>query len=137
MIESPGPIRIDWQDELASVMRLAPPESDQWSILHAYAEDAIASLAYSIRCLITGDPQEAAWAARRAYESADQAAINQLRAEFGRDGAESDIAAHGIVQRELRRQVRDLRSLEIGAPVVELKKLAFQESLLEKSELLA
>src|SRR5687767_1644568 len=45
--------------------------------VHAYAEDAAAALCYALRTRQNESAQEAAWAARRAYEALDQFVIAQ------------------------------------------------------------
>jgi hypothetical protein len=105
--ESPGE-RHDWAECLAEVLGLMPEESDEWTVFHSLAEDALASLAYAIRALLTADPQEAAWAARRGYEAVDQAAIRLMGIHPGPQEAEQAILKHALVQQELGRQRRDL-----------------------------
>lgn len=105
-------VPFNWTSTLKQVMDLFPGEQSESSNLHAYAEDALASLAYTIRCLIEGSEQEAAWGARRAYETADQAAIRQLGIHPQGAAAEHQILMHLFVQRELERQERDLQILE-------------------------
>ena len=102
----------DWAPTLDEVMGLFPGEQSEVSPLHTYAEDALASLAYVIRCLIAGSEQEAAWGARRAYETADQAAIRQLGVQPNGLATEMQILMYPTVQRELERQERDLQILE-------------------------
>lgn len=125
-----------WQHALEQVMDLSPEENVPWTPLHAYAEDAIASLSYSIRCLVSNSAQEAAWAARRAYEAADQAAIHAIEITPGPD-SEARILAHKIVQRELERQERDVRLLQAGGggAIKTIQSRAYEEQLLDESEL--
>ena len=73
-------------------MGLLPAESDDWVIGNALADDALSSLAYAIRCSLTPEPQEAAWAARRAYEAADQAAMRVLGVQPGLPNTEAAIS---------------------------------------------
>jgi hypothetical protein len=125
--------RAAWSVRLDEVMALLPEESDDWVIGHALADDALSSLAYAIRCLLTPEPQEAAWAARRAYEAADQAAIRVLGVQPGSLNAEVAIKSHGFVQRELARQRSDLSLL--GADSVdEVRQHAFADELLTEQE---
>jgi hypothetical protein len=51
--------------------------------------DAHAAASYALRAWLTGQPQEAAWAARRAYEAADQISAVQPELEAQR----ADLAA--------------------------------------------
>jgi hypothetical protein len=95
---------------LRRCMALIPGEDDEpWVDEQAYADDAVSAIAYTLRALENGDPQEAAWAARRVYEAADHYVIHRLAVE-----GESPVLAHPIVQGELARQRRDLEEL-LGA----------------------
>ena len=129
-------MRVDrdmWSARLDEVTGLLPDEDEDWTIWHALADDALSSLAYSIRCLLSLDAQESAWAARRAYEAADQAAIRLLAAQPGLPNTEIQIKLHPCVQRELRRQKNDLALLGAGS-VEEIQRQRPQDTLLTESE---
>jgi uncharacterized protein YjaG (DUF416 family) len=133
-------VPLNWTSTLEEVMDLFPGEQSESSNLHAYAEDALASLAYTIRCLIEGSEQEAAWGARRAYETADQAAIRKLGIHPQGAAAEQQILTHLFVQRELERQERDIQTLEhhpFNEVLERLKLSAFSEQALTLDELKA
>jgi hypothetical protein len=125
--------RAAWSARLDEVMGLLPEEGDDWVIGHALADDALTSLAYAIRCLLTPEPQEAAWAARRAYEAADQAAIRVLGVQPGLPTTEVAIKSHGFVQRELARQRNDLSLLRADS-VDKVRRQAFADELLTEQE---
>ncbi|MBC5764486.1 DUF416 family protein [Ramlibacter albus] len=129
-----------WGTQLDEAMSCLPDEGVELPVLRALAEDAASSVAYAVRTLTTAEPQEAAWAARCAYEAADQAAIIELGITVGSKDAEARILAHRWVQRELARQEHDLRNLthEQSSPQLYSKVLdqALTEPLLEESELL-
>jgi hypothetical protein len=92
-------------------MELIPSEDeDPWFDEQAYADDAASAIAYTLRALDSGESQEAAWAARRAYEAADHHVMHRLGIE-----GESQALAHPIVQTEFSRQGRDLEEL-LGDP---------------------
>lgn len=118
-----------WSAKLEEVMALLPEDGDNLALEDALAEDALSSLAYAIRCLLNPEPQEAAWAARRAYEAADQAAIRLLGVQPGLPSAEAEVLSHAIVQREISRQQRDLSLLRSGS-LEEVKRKAFEDELL-------
>ena len=122
-----------WSSRLDEVMGLLPEESSDWSTGHALAEDALSSLVYAIRCLLKPEPQEAAWAARRAYEAADQAAIRLSGLQPGIPTSEAAILAHELVQRELSRQRIDLRLLR-GGSFDDVERGSFQNHLLNEEE---
>ncbi len=93
--------------ELNRCMALIPGEDDEpWVDEQAYAEDAASAVAYTLRALESREPQEAAWAARRAYEAADHYVTHRIGIE-----GELQVLAHPIVQAELARQRRDLDEL--------------------------
>lgn len=93
-----------------------------------YAADASAALAYAWRCLARGgECQEAAWAARRAYEAVNTVAVNSGLPADGRPENEARIDATRWVQNELERQARDLdvlRSVEPRAAIETLRRAA-------------
>jgi hypothetical protein len=90
-------------------------------------------MAYAIRCLLTPEPQEAAWAARRPYEAADQAAIRVLGVQPGLPNTEVAIKSHSFVQRELARQRQDLLLLHDDA-IDDVQRQAFTDELLTEQE---
>lgn len=92
-----------WSTILDEVMSMLP-EANEYPL----ADDAVASLAYAIRCLLSPSSQEAAWSARRAYDAADQAAIWDLDVHPGPPEIETALKAHFLVQRELANQALDL-----------------------------
>jgi uncharacterized protein YjaG (DUF416 family) len=92
---------------LSRCMALVPGEDEQpWVDEQPYAEDAATAIAYTLGALASGDPQEAAWAARCASEAADYRVMYGLGVE-----SEARVVAHPIVQRELSRQRRDLEEV--------------------------
>jgi len=98
--------------DLHSCMLLVPEESDgEWSNEQAWAEDAVACLAYSLRTRLSGDAQEAAWAARRAYEATDHYVINASGNNYKLPDDEARVLDHPLVQAELARKERDISEL--------------------------
>jgi len=103
-------------DELASrldtCMRLIPDEDDgPWVESRVYADDASTADAYTLRTRQSGDAQEAAWAARCAYESLDHYVIHTTGIDAHLPGAEERIITHPLIQSELGRQQRDIDDL--------------------------
>lgn len=111
---------------------MTPTDDRPWTIVDALAEDALASLCYSIRVKIAPTAQEAAWSLRRGYEAADQAAIYLLRRD-GREPTEGEILTHPIVQRELSRQRRDL-GLAVNGEFLEIISAFSREELIQPDE---
>lgn len=114
-------------------MNLIPEDADNWSIWHAFADEMLSSLAYAIRCYLSQEAQEAVWAARRAYEAADQATLRILDIRPG-GAIEAQIISHVIVQRELGRQYHDLVQLLEGK-TYEVQCQAFKDELLTEDEI--
>jgi uncharacterized protein YjaG (DUF416 family) len=107
-----GTVSADIDAPIANCMALTPREADgPWIDSQAAAEDAGAALAYALRSWKTGDSQEAAWAARRAYEALDDFVINRLGIDVNNPGARDRVRQHPLVQAELARQQRDLAEL--------------------------
>jgi hypothetical protein len=76
-----------------------------------FAEDAAASVAFVTRVKLTGDSQEAAWAARRAYDALDHYVIERFNVDTAAPAAQLLIDSYPIVQSEFRRQQTDLVEL--------------------------
>jgi len=76
--------------------------------------DAVASVAYAMRAWLSDSPQDAAWAARRAYEAQDQMTQVEM---CGSGFDEQRLLAHPAVQRELQAQSADLDNLSKGEGV--------------------
>jgi len=97
------------QANIDTCMGLIPQEDEgPWVTEQAAAEDAGAALAYALRCRQSGRGQEAAWAARRAYEALDHHVINRDDVDMNVPGAEARVLADPLVQVEFRRQRQDL-----------------------------
>ncbi|MDO7833665.1 DUF416 family protein [Sphingobium sp. HBC34] len=96
---------VSLEGQLLDVM---PSEDDDGSFGAAVIEDACAALIYTARSLHEQAAQNAAWSARRAYETADRYASQLINATEYTDAAELQILSHPVVQQELRRQARDL-----------------------------
>lgn len=91
---------------------LVPNEDKGWDEeTQPYAEDAAAAVVYAYRSRLTGDPQEAAWAARRIYESLDRYVQTVMEISLHDPETERAILSHPAMQAELARQERDLDDL--------------------------
>lgn len=100
---------------IAACIALVPEEDPERPfILTAVAEHATAATAYALRARQSFAAQEAAWAARRAYEAADQYAIRDLAISQAGEENERLILSHPVVQAELERQRRDLIDIHEG-----------------------
>ena len=115
--------RTTWVVALEEVMNFLPPAPEAASFAHGLMDDALSSLVYAIRCLLTPEADEAAWAARCAYESIGRAALHALRVPAGTPEAEAQVLAHPWVQRELERQRRDLAALQADRSAVAIRLL--------------
>lgn len=126
-----------WTKTLAETEEWFPQEDDNWAVCHALADDALGSFAYSLRLLLNNDPQEGVWAARRAYDAADQVAIRLLDLQPGLPESEQKFLTHPIVQRELSHQVADLLALrgeKSQDRIFEVRIRAFDSPLLTSAE---
>jgi hypothetical protein len=107
-------------------MALIPQEDEgPWINEQAYAEDAASAVTYALRARNTGESQDAAYAARVAYEALDHHVTNRLGIED-----DENVLAHPVVQTELARQHRDLNEL-LGAnsdPTTLLARLRYRAS---------
>lgn len=135
--------RTTWVAALEEVMNFLPqaPDAapDTVSFAHGLVDDALSSLVYAIRCLLSPDADEAAWAARCACEAAGRAALQALRLQAGTSQAEAQVQAHPWVQRELERQRRDLSALladRSAAAIRVLQQRSAAEELLTADEVL-
>lgn len=114
---------------------LQPPEDEPEIPEKKYAEDAAAALAYALRSRKTGDPQEAAWAARRTIEALDSFIIEAQGIQVGTRDAEERIVSDPLMQSELQRQRPDLDDLlslgasEAGTLVAKVRRRAQAESV--------
>jgi uncharacterized protein YjaG (DUF416 family) len=106
---------VELREKLNSCMSLLPKDEVQRLGQQPYADDAVASVAYAIRARLTGECQEAMWAARRAYEALDHYVIARFNPIIVEPDAENRIVAHPLVQAELRRQRADLSQLQEAA----------------------
>jgi uncharacterized protein YjaG (DUF416 family) len=99
--------------QLQACMELIPGEEDTpGSPLQVYAEDAASALAYALRARLSGESQEAVWAARRAYETLDHYVIQHDEIDPNEPQAEEHVVHHPLIQVELIRQQRDLDDLQ-------------------------
>lgn len=105
----------DWERLAAELESLVPRDDDP--AYDALEDDATAAVAYAVRAVANAEPQESAWAARRAYEFADH-----LEGSSNSSGAEA-------VEEELGRQARDLEQLRTsdGAVVSSVRARALSE----------
>jgi uncharacterized protein YjaG (DUF416 family) len=74
-----------------------------------YAADAATAVLFSLNALLSCDPQQAVWSARRVYDVVDNfVAVTDPSSSFD----ENKIFSHPLVQSELERQEFDLLLLE-------------------------
>ncbi|HSI83317.1 MAG: DUF416 family protein [Candidatus Methylacidiphilales bacterium] len=93
------------------VFSLIPAQGDTWVTWSAQAEDATTALVYALGCLKTASVREAAWAARRSYNTVDNIVVDDPSVQIG--GAhEKQILSSPLIQAELQQQVHDLQMAE-------------------------
>lgn len=123
---------IEYAAEAEKCEALVPGEDEEQET--AYAQNAVAAVAYALRTFVTGDAQEAIWAARQGYEAADLRVVRQGGLDLNAPGSEDLILSHPIVQAELTRQERDLQELaeasndDLPRLISELRERAKRES---------
>lgn len=99
---------------IEEAMKLIPQEDDAegaWTQEATNAQNAGMSATYALRARLTGEAQEAAWAARVAYEAIDNYVINKEGINTNTPDGELRVLSHPLVQAELERQERDLCEL--------------------------
>lgn len=93
-------------------MELIPQEDEEpWIPDQAWAEDAAVAVVYALCTRQNGKSQDAAWAARRAYDALDDFITTQEDIDPSTAGAEERIISNPLIQAEFMRQQRDLREL--------------------------
>ncbi|MBP1153175.1 DUF416 family protein [Methylocaldum sp. RMAD-M] len=111
---------------LERCMAVLPTEDDAWEVGVPYAEDAAATVVYCLRLLLTGDTQDAIWAARRVYEAVDNFVINAHKIDVSSQDGEKAVLNHPLVKNELMRQCRDLDEIVVASRATEA---AFNEAV--------
>jgi len=125
----------DWRRDEELVLNWIPHVEDaDWTFEHAFVQEALSSLVYAIRSLLTSDPQEAAWAAAAAYDAVDQATIWFLGIRPDSEETEATILSHPIVQREFVRQADAIQLLSSGS-IREFQAAAADQELITDDEL--
>jgi uncharacterized protein YjaG (DUF416 family) len=81
----------------------------------AYAQDAAASVAYTIRARLADDPQEAAWAAQCAYNAVWYFLMSQIESTSIEPEHVRFVHSHPLVQAELQTQQADLQELQLAS----------------------
>lgn len=90
---------------------LVPGEEDAWSPEMPAAQNAAAAVAYAIRCHMSANIQDAAWAARQVYEALDSWVVIRDDLDLNVEGRERRIIGDPLIQAELARQRRDVEEL--------------------------
>lgn len=75
-----------------------------------FAENAAAAIAYGLRSIDAGDPKEAAWAGQAAYDNVDRFVLIKEQ-NMNANWSEVEILENPVIQREFRRQLKDIESL--------------------------
>ena len=122
------PIAAAATSRLAESIEAAVPDEDagDWSQETAFTKNALAAVAYSLRCLERHDPRYAVWAARQTIETLDLMATTRHNIDPNASGYEDAVLADPALQRELRRQHEDLEALSKGHDTRELSRLREQ-----------
>lgn len=103
-----------FEEYVEGLMALIPQEAsmqNSWSQEATNAQNAGMAVVYALRTMLRGEPQEAAWAARVAYEALDNFVINNEGIDPSTPGGQARVLMHPLIQAELRRQERDIQEL--------------------------
>jgi hypothetical protein len=102
----------DLDKKLQLCMSLLPDEKDgEWVPERLAVEGALMATAYSLRCSKNGDPREAVWSARCAYEALEYFIVRSEDIRLNAIVAKSLVLSRPVVQTELARQQRDVDEL--------------------------
>jgi hypothetical protein len=127
-----------WPSLLRECMdRISVDDDEVLDVAEMLRDDCRASYAYALRSGISGNSQDAVWAAQRAYEAADRIANRNTTTDDEGEYDEFELISHPIVQRELARQMRDLKSLLVVEDTFDFKVKVedmFRHAVLEGSE---
>jgi uncharacterized protein YjaG (DUF416 family) len=119
------------QQEFKELLRLCeslyPEEEEPWIPERDFAEDAVVASMYAIRCKTSGDPQAAAWAAKRVNETVFLFLDDFYNLDSNDEKAFAWVLNHPLAQAELQRQQRDLAELKASA--VELEEFRIRARL--------
>lgn len=127
----------DLERQIEAIMSQIPQENcveGPWTQEATNAQNAGMAVAYALRTKLAGDAQEAAWAARVAYEALDNFVINTESIDTNTQDNELRVLSHPLIQAELGRQERDVRTLlaannrEIARTVQEIREQARAEA---------
>ncbi|WP_437531192.1 DUF416 family protein [Sorangium sp. So ce726] len=127
----------DLERQIEAIMSQIPQENcveGPWTQEATNAQNAGMAVAYALRTKLAGDAQEAAWAARVAYEALDNFVINKESIDTNTPDNELRVLSHPLIQAELGRQERDVRTLlaannrEIARTVREIREQARAEA---------
>jgi uncharacterized protein YjaG (DUF416 family) len=94
-----------------------PSDDEAWEAGEPYAEDACTAVALTIRALLSGDVNNAMWAARNVYEALDNFVIHINNIKDTAD-CEDEVIAHPLIQNEFYRQLEDMEMLQSEKAVV-------------------
>ena len=98
---------------IESLLLSSMPSEASWTAASPYVENALAALCYALRVSVTGNPQDAGFAARQVYEALDYFVHNRENIDFNQPGAESRILRDPEVQAQLRRLISILDELAL------------------------
>lgn len=84
---------------------------EPWQLGQDQASDAAAAILYCLNTLVTGDMQQAVWAAHCANDAIDSFVVNICDIDISLPGALELTLKSPLVQAELARQHRDLDEL--------------------------
>ncbi len=102
-------------EEYESLIPGEEVERSKRTLLDPLAENAVAALAYACQCQVSGETENAVWAAQCGYEAVDYIAHGLEDMDYDTPEAQEAILKKDYVQAELQRQLSDLNDLERAA----------------------
>ena len=102
-------------------------ESGAWDPLPTFAQEALSALVYALQAFRSGEATYAVWAGEVSYEACYQAVVGNSSRQGGGVDLEAHLV-HLLVQRELRRQERDMLRLEQSFDLDALRELCAEVS---------
>ena len=103
-------VRGELEKKMQAALSLLPEEAP-FVPEQLYANDAVSSVVYTIKSLLEDNVRNPIWAARHAYEAADNFAMQSVNSIVIDGDVENRIIGHPVVQAELLRQWQNISKL--------------------------
>lgn len=125
----PNALQLLWQDlngtESLDVTKLnelvdeciaaVPNEEQAWNLSEPYAEDAATAVVYALQTKLKGSEKLAVLCAQKIYDVLDNWVINNGALDNSQPDYEDKVLGNSVIQKELLRQVSDVKRLASAA----------------------